>query len=234
MAPNLTQMADSFHMTTDAERDLYLGSYCALAVGVFSFPLAAGIGFAADIHTTNRQALFVATIAGGAVAAALTAVSQSYWQLFLCRWASGAFMAGSVPVAFSFLGDLFAAEERNAASSGLYVCCAVFCLFCFVLFYSVVCFTRLAQNLTLSSFFFLFPHSFPSCIERHSWDWALLPVKYTPGQCRRIGAGRLAHRPSFPESPHCCVPSLCKNPCEVDEKKCCKNCCSRENTTIAP
>ena len=36
MAPNLTEMAEFFGLEGAAERDLYLGSYCALATGVFS------------------------------------------------------------------------------------------------------------------------------------------------------------------------------------------------------
>lgn len=117
MAPNLTQMAESFGLVTAEERDLYLGSYCALATGVLSFPISAGIGFLTDLY--SRQRLFVLTVAGGALAAAATGAVQHYWQLFLLRLVNGGFMAASVPVAFSFLGDLFAAEERNAASSGL-------------------------------------------------------------------------------------------------------------------
>lgn len=121
MAPNLTAIANSFGYTTNVERDLYLGSYCALVSGVFSFPLAAGVGFAADF-TAHRQRLFCVTVLGGALATVGTAWSQQYWQLLLSRWACGAFMAGSVPVAFSFLSDMFKTEERNAASSGLTAC----------------------------------------------------------------------------------------------------------------
>lgn len=116
MAPNLTQMADFFDMTNDA-RDLYLGSYCALAVGVFSLPLSAFFGFMADFY--SRKYLFVACMLCGVLSAAWTGWSQSYWSLFFARLCSGGCMSGSVPVAFSLLGDLFSTEERNAASSGL-------------------------------------------------------------------------------------------------------------------
>ncbi|KAG7341697.1 actin family protein [Nitzschia inconspicua] len=116
MAPNLTQMADFFEMTND-ERDLYLGSYCALAVGVFSLPLSALFGFMADFY--SRKYLFVACVLCGAVSATWTGLSKNYWSLFFARLCSGGCMSGSVPVAFSLLGDLFSTEERNAASSGL-------------------------------------------------------------------------------------------------------------------
>jgi MFS family permease len=117
MAPNLTQMAAFFQMS-DAERDLYLGSYCALAVGVFSLPLAGLIGFLTDF-VPSRKMLYVYTCLMGAMASALTGWSPNYATLLLGRLLNGGCMSGSVPVAFSLLGDLFAAEERNAASSGL-------------------------------------------------------------------------------------------------------------------
>ncbi|VEU33658.1 unnamed protein product [Pseudo-nitzschia multistriata] len=116
MAPNLTQMAKSFDMN-DAERDLYLGSYCALALGVFSLPLSGFIGFMADFH--SRKNLFLACCVFGALSSAWTGWSPNYPSLFLARLCNGGCMSGSVPVAFSLLGDLFSKEERNAASSGL-------------------------------------------------------------------------------------------------------------------
>jgi translation initiation factor 4G len=116
MAPNLTQMAHSYGMD-DAERDLYLGSYCALALGVFCLPLSGLIGFMADFY--SRKYLFLACCVLGALSSACSGWAQDFWQLFLARLFSGGIMSGSVPVAFSLLGDLFSKEERNAASSGL-------------------------------------------------------------------------------------------------------------------
>ena len=116
MAPNLTQMAEFFHMN-DIERDLYLGSYCALALGVFSLPLSGLIGFMADFY--SRKHLFVACIIIGALSSAWSGWAPNYINLFLARLCSGGCMSGSVSVTFSMLGDLFSKEERNAASSGL-------------------------------------------------------------------------------------------------------------------
>lgn len=116
MAPNLTQMADFFGMS-EGERDLYLGSYCALALGVFSLPLSALLGFMTDFY--SRKHLFVCCALGGALASAWTGWSKTFASLFAARLMSGGCMSGSVPVAFSLLGDLFSTEERNAASSGL-------------------------------------------------------------------------------------------------------------------
>lgn len=116
MAPNLSQMAEFFGMS-QAERDLYLGSYCALALGVFSLPLSALLGFMTDFY--SRKHLFVCCVIGGSLASAWTGWSKTFSSLFWARLVSGGCMSGSVPVAFSLLGDLFSTEERNAASSGL-------------------------------------------------------------------------------------------------------------------
>ena len=117
MAPNLTQMAEYFGMD-EGQRDLYLGSYCALAVGVFSLPLSGLIGFVTDL-VPNRKLLYVATVLLGGLSSAVTGWSPNYGTLFLARLVNGGCMSGSVPVAFSLLGDLFTAEERSAASSVL-------------------------------------------------------------------------------------------------------------------
>jgi predicted MFS family arabinose efflux permease len=117
MAPNLTEIAQDFGFTSDSERDTYLGANIALATGVLSLPLSAGIGILAD--WCNRKYLFCITVTLGALASWLTGVSPTYRMLFFARWLSGGFMSGSVPVIFSLLGDLFDTHERNAASSGL-------------------------------------------------------------------------------------------------------------------
>ena len=116
MAPNLTQMAIFFGMN-EIERDLYLGSYCALALGVFSLPLSGLLGFMADFY--SRKYLFLACLLLGSLSSAWSGWAPNYMNLFLARLCSGGCMSGSVPVAFSLLGDLFTKEERNAASSGL-------------------------------------------------------------------------------------------------------------------
>jgi len=116
MAPNLTRIA-TFYGMTETERDLYLGSFLALATGVLGFPISAAIGVMTDFYP--RKYLFVGTAFGGAMASAATGLSPTYPWLLLARFFSGGFMSASVSVAFSLMGDLFATEERNAASSGL-------------------------------------------------------------------------------------------------------------------
>eukprot|EP00978_Attheya_sp_CCMP212_P027497 scaffold92094_cov55-Attheya_sp.AAC.5 len=117
MAPNLTQMADYFHFDPN-QRDLFLGANIAFATGVLSLPVSALIGFVADVVPSRKQ-LFAATVLLGGIASICTGFSKTYSQLYFARFANGGCMSGSVPVAFSLLGDLFDTKDRNAASSGL-------------------------------------------------------------------------------------------------------------------
>jgi len=117
MAPNLTQMAEYFHFSPE-QRDLYLGANIAIATGVLSLPVSALLGFLADV-VKSRIKLFSGTVCFGGIAAILTGYSQTYTQLYFARFFCGGYMAGSVVIAFSILGDLFDAKDRNAASSGL-------------------------------------------------------------------------------------------------------------------
>lgn len=117
LSPNLTQSALDFGFENDNERDLYLGSYLALASSVLSLPVSAGIGIASDVVSSRRILISVTTLVGG-LAAIWTSMATTYPQLILSRFINGAAMSGSVPVVFSLLSDWFDDEERNAASSG--------------------------------------------------------------------------------------------------------------------
>jgi len=117
MAPNLTQMASYFHFTSE-QRDLYLGANIAFATGVLSLPVQTLLGFLADV-VPNRKNLFAVTVMVGGVASILTGYSKTYAQLYISRFLCGGCMSGSVPIAFSMLGDLFEPKDRNSASSGL-------------------------------------------------------------------------------------------------------------------
>eukprot|EP00560_Eucampia_antarctica_P005150 CAMPEP_0197842092 /NCGR_PEP_ID=MMETSP1437-20131217/46544_1 /TAXON_ID=49252 ORGANISM="Eucampia antarctica, Strain CCMP1452" /NCGR_SAMPLE_ID=MMETSP1437 /ASSEMBLY_ACC=CAM_ASM_001096 /LENGTH=888 /DNA_ID=CAMNT_0043451931 /DNA_START=83 /DNA_END=2749 /DNA_ORIENTATION=- len=117
MAPNLTQMGQYFHFNS-SQRDLYLGANIAFATGVLSLPVSAFIGFLADM-VSSRKILFAGTALIGGVSSICTGLSKTYTQLYLARFVCGGCMAGCVPIAFSLLGDLFDAKDRNAASSGL-------------------------------------------------------------------------------------------------------------------
>ncbi len=117
LAPNLTQAALDFGYDDDNERDLYLGSYLALAASVLSLPVSAGIGFASDVVSSRRILISATTLVGG-LAAIWTSMAQTYPQLLVSRFIGGSAMSGSVPVVFSLLSDWFDDKERNAASSG--------------------------------------------------------------------------------------------------------------------
>jgi len=117
MAPNLTQMANYFQFSP-SQRDTYLGANIAFATGVLSLPLSGVIGFLADVVPSRRDLFSLVVFAGGC-SSIVTGLSCTYSHLFWARFINGGFMAGSVPIAFSLLGDLFHAKERNTASSGL-------------------------------------------------------------------------------------------------------------------
>jgi translation initiation factor 4G len=117
MAPNLTQMGEYFHFSPE-QRDLYLGANIALATGVLSLPLQGILGFMADAVKSRKQ-LFAYTVMCGGITSIWTGYSMTYTQLFFARFLCGGCMSGSLPIAFSILGDFFDAKDRNAASSGL-------------------------------------------------------------------------------------------------------------------
>lgn len=117
MAPNLTQMGEYFHFSPE-QRDLYLGANIALATGVLSLPLQGILGFMADAVKSRKQ-LFAYTVMCGGITSIWTGYSTTYAQLFFARFLCGGCMSGSLPIAFSILGDFFDAKDRNAASSGL-------------------------------------------------------------------------------------------------------------------
>ena len=117
MAPNLTQMGDFFDYSP-AQRDLYLGSNIFFATAVLSLPISGLIGLYADL-VTSRKRLYAYTIICGGIASIISGSARTYYVLYWARFINGGCMAGSVPVAFSLLGDLFHTKHRNAASSVL-------------------------------------------------------------------------------------------------------------------
>ena len=117
MAPNLTQMAETFHFDS-SQRDALLGANIAFATGVLSLPVSGCIGFLADIVKSRRD-LYAITVFVGGLASLCCGLSETYTQLYFARFVSGGCMAGCTPIAFSLLGDLFETKERNMASSAL-------------------------------------------------------------------------------------------------------------------
>jgi MFS family permease len=116
MAPNLSAIAASFGFN-DEERDRKLGGDIALAFFVLGAPASFVIGSLADHY--NRVILFTLTVIGGEGACLATYWIRTYRQLYFCRALTGLSMGGALPLIYSLLGDLFAAEDRHTASSNV-------------------------------------------------------------------------------------------------------------------
>lgn len=114
MAPNLSTIAAEFGFN-NIERDQKLGGDIALAFFVLGAPASFVIGMLADHY--NRIYLFAITILGGEGACFLTYFITTYRQLYFCRAVTGLSMGGILPLTYSLLGDMFAAEDRHTASS---------------------------------------------------------------------------------------------------------------------
>jgi MFS family permease len=116
MAPNLTAIAQEFHFT-DEERDRKLGGDIALAFFVLGAPASYLVGCLADSEWLPRSALFSATVGIGEGACLLTYFARTYGELYACRAVTGFSLGGALPLIYSFLGDLFSAEERHTVSA---------------------------------------------------------------------------------------------------------------------
>jgi len=110
-------MGAFFHYSPE-QRDLYLGSNIFFATAVLSLPISGLIGLYADF-VVSRKRLYAYTIIAGGISCIITGCAHSYVVLYWARFINGGCMAGTVPVAFSLLGDIFHAKHRNAASSVL-------------------------------------------------------------------------------------------------------------------
>jgi MFS family permease len=116
MAPNLTAIAQEFHFT-DEERDRKLGGDIALAFFVLGAPASYLVGCLADSEWLPRSALFSATVGIGEGACLLSYFARTYGELYACRAVTGFSLGGALPLIYSFLGDLFSAEERHTVSA---------------------------------------------------------------------------------------------------------------------
>ena len=114
MSPNLTSMAEEFDFDKE-ERDHLLGAELPLAYSVFSIPGAMTLGLLADCG--SRQQLFVSVVLLGAFATLCTAYVESYSPLFWLRVVSGTATNAVIPIAFSFLGDLYSPDNRSMPST---------------------------------------------------------------------------------------------------------------------
>jgi predicted MFS family arabinose efflux permease len=114
MAPNLSRIATEFGFNP-IERDQKLGGDIALAFFLLGAPASFLIGLLADHY--NRIYIFTATMICGEGACLLTYFITTYRQLYLCRAVTGLSVGGILPLTYSLLGDMFAAEDRHTASS---------------------------------------------------------------------------------------------------------------------
>ena len=114
MAPNLTAIGNDFGFN-DEQRDKKLGGEIAFAFYVLGAPASFVVGCLADTH--NRTHLFALTVGIGEGACLATYWTTSYIQLYVCRALSGFSLGGALPLIYSILGDLFAADERHTVSA---------------------------------------------------------------------------------------------------------------------
>mmetsp|Transcript_43633 Transcript_43633/g.105803 ORF Transcript_43633/g.105803 Transcript_43633/m.105803 type:complete len:838 (-) Transcript_43633:170-2683(-) len=114
MSPNLTAIANDFDLDDD-ERDRMLGGDISLAFFLLGAPASFLVGFLADTH--DRSTVFSVTVAIGEFACFGTYFVQTYHQLYICRAITGFSVGGALPVIYSILGDLFAAEDRHVVSA---------------------------------------------------------------------------------------------------------------------
>ncbi|KAL3906905.1 MAG: hypothetical protein SGILL_009088 [Bacillariaceae sp.] len=114
MSPNLTAIAEYFGLD-DEERDRKLGGDISLAFFLLGAPASFLIGFLADSY--DRAKLFGWTVGIGEMACLLTYFVQTYQQLYICRAITGFSVGGALPVIYSILGDMFAAEDRHVVSA---------------------------------------------------------------------------------------------------------------------
>lgn len=114
MAPNLSAIADEFGMD-DNTRDVKLGGMIALGFFFVGAPVSFLVGWLAD--SINRSLLFASTVFVGELGCLGAAFVKSYPQLYVCRVLTGIAIGGAIPVIYSVLGDLYAANQRTAISA---------------------------------------------------------------------------------------------------------------------
>ena len=118
MSPNLTAMAHDFGMNAE-ERDRQLGGDISLAFFLLGAPASFLVGCLADQPNSavSRSALFAMTVGIGESACLATYFVQTYRQLYICRAITGFAVGGALPLIYSILGDLFAAQDRHVVSA---------------------------------------------------------------------------------------------------------------------
>jgi MFS family permease len=114
MSPNLTAIANDFGLNPE-ERDRQLGGDISLAFFLLGAPASFLVGCLAD--QADRSALFAWTVGIGESACLATYFVKTYRQLYICRAVTGFSVGGALPLIYSILGDLFAAQDRHVVSA---------------------------------------------------------------------------------------------------------------------
>ena len=114
LAPHLTAIAKEFGMS-DAERDEKLGGGLAMGLFLVGGPASLVVGGLGDCF--ERRRLFALILALGAVASFGTATATDYSGLFWWRAITGISLGAALPLTFSFLGDIYGADQRTVVSA---------------------------------------------------------------------------------------------------------------------
>jgi Arabinose efflux permease len=117
LAPNLTEIAQEFGMSSD-ERDRKLGGEIALSFFLCGVPSALLVGWMTD-RLNHRAAIFATVVFIGELSCFATYFVKSFASLLATRSITGIAIGASLPVVYSVLGDLYQAQGRNAISGKL-------------------------------------------------------------------------------------------------------------------
>lgn len=104
-------MAEDFGFD-DKQKDLYLGAYISGAFFAVGAPAALLVGYISD--RVNRKWLLCGLVILGEAPCIATIAVTAYWHLFLLRVLTGISLGGSLPLAFSMVGDLYGSKQRAA------------------------------------------------------------------------------------------------------------------------
>ena len=119
MAPNLTEIAASYNITNDVERDAKMGGELSTAFFVFSMPFFLAVGYMTDIY--DRKVLLLTVTCLNSCSTLLTSFSSTFVHLFFLRVVSGATVMSVLPLGYSVLGDLFPPKQRGTMGTWLIV-----------------------------------------------------------------------------------------------------------------
>jgi len=122
LAPNMTAIAQSFHLT-DLERDEYIGGQ--LTMVFFLAGLVSGLTFGLVSALCNRMPMLNGLVALTGLSCLFAAHLQSYAGLVFVRAMCGWGVGGSLPLMYSMLGDLIPVKDRTMGSAYVSTVCGM-------------------------------------------------------------------------------------------------------------